>query len=565
MTFQPPRLRARKFLTSLRMLPSIFRSQCSESFSLHGGKRQPCQKPPSTKLAILRSRSTKSGRPGRSLQCSSPRIPAPAMSSATARSGLVPFRRIRDITALRVATLMMSPRWSLTGSETAFFLGDRSAIEKAKECIVDLARDQTSVKQSVAFLATGLRKQRAAVARSKIGRHRPVTWRLDADRIVRAPASPSEGILEQPRQTIGPRLFDEAAERAFRISGGRVDQQAVHRQLFVGQIAVQTFPERRRPVSAGEGQLLDQRMRERVDHHEARIDVPGAQHPGGPTRVEIGDHRADTPGRLGAAHPLLDRVGIDLDENPFSAHVDRGKPWKRLIDGEALDFRVAQIRLRHQPGEAREYPRLAKLPDETHLPHVIAKPTVVLSAAPFDEKLVRRIGGRVAQHVVFLPPEFLFRDGDPLARRPVEPRLGRGREGGGVHLHHGGEGGDDLGIDFAIYRAGGNTDPVRGRIQYAPDLLVLGRLGRGNVDPALHGREIDVRTAPLHGLETGAARLRSDLTTEPWLRSRTGRVHRREGLLLERARKGALLLALGAFDLDPGKPPRPAPALEAHP
>lgn len=151
------------------MLPSIFRSQCSESFSRHAGKRQPCQKSPSTKIAILRSRSTKSGRPGRSLQCSSHRSPAPAMSSAIARSGLVPFPRIRDITALRVATLMMSPRWSLTGGEPAFFLGDRSAIEEAKEFIVDLARDQTSVKQSVAFLAACLRKQRAAVACSKVG------------------------------------------------------------------------------------------------------------------------------------------------------------------------------------------------------------------------------------------------------------------------------------------------------------------------------------------------------------------------------------------------------------
>jgi hypothetical protein len=121
MTFQPARRSERKFLASLRMLPAIFLSQCSDSFNLHVGKRHPCQKSPSTKIAILRSRSTKSGRPGRSLQCSSHVRPAVAMSCATASSGFVPFPRIRDITALRVEGLMMSPRWRRTPVDSMSF------------------------------------------------------------------------------------------------------------------------------------------------------------------------------------------------------------------------------------------------------------------------------------------------------------------------------------------------------------------------------------------------------------------------------------------------------------
>ena len=69
MTVQPARRKRAWLRASRRRFASIFASHFSESLSLQVGKRQPCQKSPSTNTATFARRTEKSGRPGRSQTC----------------------------------------------------------------------------------------------------------------------------------------------------------------------------------------------------------------------------------------------------------------------------------------------------------------------------------------------------------------------------------------------------------------------------------------------------------------------------------------------------------------
>ena len=118
MTVQPLRRSARWFRRSRFRFCSILVSQCSLNLCRQAGNRQPCQKAPSTKMAIRWSLRTKSGLPGRSRAWASATRPASASNLAIARSGPVSRPRIRDMTRDRVAASMMSPRWSRSRSMT---------------------------------------------------------------------------------------------------------------------------------------------------------------------------------------------------------------------------------------------------------------------------------------------------------------------------------------------------------------------------------------------------------------------------------------------------------------
>ena len=132
-TVQPSRLRRRRFFRSRDMLAAIFRSHASDRFSRHSSNRYPCQKSPSTKMTTRSFRNTKSGRPGRSLACLSGSRPLSSSSFLRVSSGFVFLPRIRDMTALRVAGLMMSPR-CLRTPETSPASGLRCFILPSESC-----------------------------------------------------------------------------------------------------------------------------------------------------------------------------------------------------------------------------------------------------------------------------------------------------------------------------------------------------------------------------------------------------------------------------------------------
>lgn len=106
--FHPIRESRLKLLASLARLPAILLRQKLAILSPHRGKRQPCQKSPSTKTATLAFLNTKSGQPGRVLSCRLKVGRAALSREAMYRSGVVLLPLIRDITRFRCSAEMMS-------------------------------------------------------------------------------------------------------------------------------------------------------------------------------------------------------------------------------------------------------------------------------------------------------------------------------------------------------------------------------------------------------------------------------------------------------------------------
>ena len=133
---QPARRSLRKFLVSLARFASILSCQRWDSLCFQSGNLQPCQKSPSTNTASLCARNKMSGRPSRSDGCVSNEKPSAASSATRIFSGPVSLPRIRDMSALRLAGLIMSPRCEPEASCPradhercpAFFLHERVCI-----------------------------------------------------------------------------------------------------------------------------------------------------------------------------------------------------------------------------------------------------------------------------------------------------------------------------------------------------------------------------------------------------------------------------------------------------
>src|ERR1700730_15761349 len=86
-----------------------------------------------------------------------------------------------------------------------------------------------------------------------------------AYRIVRTPACATEGIFEETFEAARLCLSDQSTKCALGVSGGGVDEKAVHGLVDVLEVAIEPLAKGRRAVSARKGQLLDKRVRECVD------------------------------------------------------------------------------------------------------------------------------------------------------------------------------------------------------------------------------------------------------------------------------------------------------------
>lgn len=109
-TVHPARRSRRKFVLSRARFAAIFSCHRRDSLCLQSGNLQPCQKSPSTNTATRSARNRMSGRPARSDGCVSNERSNAASSATRAFSGPVFLPRMRDMSALRLAALIMSPR-----------------------------------------------------------------------------------------------------------------------------------------------------------------------------------------------------------------------------------------------------------------------------------------------------------------------------------------------------------------------------------------------------------------------------------------------------------------------
>ena len=92
---------------------------------------------------------------------------------------------------------------------------------------------------------------------------------LDADRVGRTPGRPRDRALQCVLEAVGLALGDQSAEAAGRVGRRGVERRPCH---VVGD--VETLPQRGGRIAGVEGELVDERVRERMDEDEPRGDLP---------------------------------------------------------------------------------------------------------------------------------------------------------------------------------------------------------------------------------------------------------------------------------------------------
>src|SRR5262245_5245303 len=111
----------------------------------------------------------------------------------------------------------------------------------------------------------------------------------------------------------------EAAQCAFRVAGGSIDQNAGHWRLLAIR-DVDPFSERRRAVTAFECQTVNQQVSKRVEQYEPWTDQPIAKMPHFPQSVEPLYQGVDSRLHLGFCFPRAQSVFVKRQENSLSEH-----------------------------------------------------------------------------------------------------------------------------------------------------------------------------------------------------------------------------------------------------
>lgn len=155
---------------------------------------------------------------------------------------------------------------------------------------------------------------------------RPLPGAFDAHRITRTPAcavnSAGNRALQQPRRSHP----HQTTQRPFRIAGRRVDQNAAHSRVFIGE--VDALPQGRRAISAVERELADYSVSERMQQHELGFHILRVDFPAPGLGVDIPIHLDETLMMEGPMFgvPAVQLVTVKHQEYAFPANDDRGKP-----------------------------------------------------------------------------------------------------------------------------------------------------------------------------------------------------------------------------------------------
>ena len=172
---------------------------------------------------------------------------------------------------------------------------------------------------------------------------------LGAQRVVGAQVGGFEGLGNMQAQGVGLAQADQAAECAFAVGGGGVDQDAGHAlAVLARRLGVDALPDAGGRITAFQRKLAHQGMRERVQKHVehprkavfGRFDAAGLApaHMGVKKFVSGRAHRA-------LVDPLGEAFFIELDKNPLASHFagwnpgGRGARERRVLGGDVQFIR----------------------------------------------------------------------------------------------------------------------------------------------------------------------------------------------------------------------------------